>query len=103
MKGRAVIVALILSALVVAFAAAFASTHPDGLESVANGLGFAGRVEPADVAPLAGYELPTVEDSFLSTFIAGLIGILSVFTLVFLLGKSISGFYKHHRTIRHRA
>jgi hypothetical protein len=102
MQGRAAIIVLVLSAVVIACAAAFASTHPDGLEWVANGLGFAGRTEAMDIAPLAGYQLPVAEDSFLSTFIAGLIGAITVFIVVYLFGRSIVGLLKH-RSLRTHA
>lgn len=78
MKGRDVSLAIFAAGAVVALAAAYASGHPDGLEWVAKGLGFAQGAEGA-----------SVDNSFLSTFIAGVIGVAGVFIVAMLIGRVI--------------
>ena len=93
MKRRDVVITLLVSAVIVALAAAFASTQPDGLEWVTKGLGFASTSEGASQAlvPFGSYNVPAIGHSFLSTFIAGIIGIAAVFIIVVLAGRLIQG------------
>lgn len=75
--------ALILGAL-----SPFASSFPDGLEYVAQRLGFAGR----EGAPLAhgllpGYAVPGHEGSRLCGGAIGILGTLLVFVLAYALGR----------------
>jgi cobalt/nickel transport system permease protein len=51
-----------------------ASSSPDGLESVAEQLGFLGEAAPAAVGPLAGYVVPGVANETLAGVLAGLVG-----------------------------
>lgn len=69
----AVLIALVLSP--------FACGFPDGLESVAEKLGFLHQSAPAFVAPLADYSLPASLPAAVSTGLAGLAGVLAVFVL----------------------
>jgi cobalt/nickel transport protein len=75
--GLAMVLALILSP--------FASSWPDGLEKVAETLGFAHRAaqRPVLQAPLSDYSMPQMEGSFLSTPLAGVLGTLLCFLLPF--------------------
>ncbi len=92
MRYKTVVLILVLSAVAVALAAAFASTNPDGLEWVSKGLGFATSPEKAEaLAPFGSYEVPALGSSFLSTFIAGVIGVAAVFVIVLLAGRIIYG------------
>ena len=70
------------------FVAPFASSWPDGLEHVAEKLGF---VEKAVVAPVAApvpdYAMPGVSWAVGATALAGMAGALVVFALAWLLGR----------------
>jgi cobalt/nickel transport protein len=73
---------VLLAALAVAaFLSPLASSAPDGLERVAERLGFAGRERKAPVvkAPLAEYQVSPIRDRRVSTSVAGIIGTLVVF------------------------
>lgn len=66
----------------------FASPWPDGLEKVAETLGFLERaeeMEPLLPAPIPDYAVPGVRREALATALAGLIGTLVVFGAGYLL------------------
>lgn len=71
---------------IVILAAFFASSHPDGLEKVAERLGF---IKQAVSSPawLNDYRIPFISNPSLSTIIAGLAGILLTFGLFWLTAK----------------
>lgn len=72
------------------FVAPFACPWPDGLEAVANRLGFehAARA-PVLAAPAADYAMPGVHWAVGATAMAGAIGALVVFGLAWLLGRML--------------
>lgn len=61
----------------------FASSHPDGLEKVAQKKGFLekGEVKPVLVSPLPDYAWPGIKNEKVATSIAGVAGTLLVFGL----------------------
>ncbi len=61
----------------------FASSFPDGLERVAENLGFLekGEGEPVLKSPIPDYALPGIKNEKLATSIAGIIGTLLVFVV----------------------
>jgi hypothetical protein len=65
---------LFLSILTAALAAFFASSHPDGLEKVI-GKGLAGHSLMTD------YTIPFISHPTLSTTLAGICGVIIIFTL----------------------
>ena len=71
---------LAVSLIVAAVVSAWASAHPDGLEHVAQTLGFAGSAQDsvASGSPLADYSAPGVEDARLSGGLAGVLGVAVV-------------------------
>jgi cobalt/nickel transport protein len=73
--------------------APFASSWPDGLEKVAEALGFARRaqVAPPVAAPLPDYQVPGVPHPHLSTALAGALGTVLVFALVYAAARLIAG------------
>lgn len=92
MKNREVYIALFICGVIAALAAAFASTNPDGLEWVSRGLGFASSTkETGALVPFGSYEVPAMGQSFLSTFIAAVLGVSAVFIMVLLAGRIIGG------------
>ena len=56
-----------------------ASSDPDGLERVAEDTGFLDRAEDAPYAVMPDYAFPGIENSAVSTIVAGLIGALLLF------------------------
>ena len=66
----------------------FASSHPDGLEKVAQKKGFLekGEVVPVLVSPMPDYAWPGIKNEKAATSLAGIAGTL----LVFCLGCSIA-------------
>ena len=69
---------LALSLLLAVVVSLFASASPDGLEHVAETLGFADAASDSAVAgsPLADYGTAPVENDWLSTAIAGAVGVV---------------------------
>lgn len=64
-------VCLILAGLV----SPFASSHPDGLEHVAEGQGIAAADKPAWTAsPIPDYAVPGIENEAVATGLAGVLG-----------------------------
>lgn len=69
---------LLVSLLVAAVVSSFASGHPDGLEHVAESLGFDHTAEDSALGggPLADYAAAGVANEWLSTAVAGVAGLL---------------------------
>ncbi|WP_307807684.1 PDGLE domain-containing protein [Nocardioides xinjiangensis] len=77
------VVALVVSLLVAGVASYYASSHPDGLEYVAEQTGFLGSAEDSATAdsPLADYQTSGVDDARLSGGLAGVIGVVVMLVL----------------------
>lgn len=84
------VVGLAIAALVVVVLAPLASSDPDGLEKVAEDQGFIERAQDALYQILPDYSIPGIDDPFLSTVMAGLIGVAVVFALMVGLGKLLA-------------
>lgn len=70
------------------FVAPFASPWPDGLERVAEALGFAEKTSPALLnSPLPDYAVPMIESAPLGTVVAGVIGAALVFIAAYILAR----------------
>jgi hypothetical protein len=83
---------LAVTALIIIFLAVFiplASSNPDGLEKVAATFG-ADEKAPVWYGIMADYSLPSIENSYASTLIAGVTGTCIVLAAGLLLGKVIS-------------
>jgi len=90
---RWVKLALALIALSLAVLIPFASMFPDGLERAVKTLG----VEEAGSllnAIFHDYAVGFIENSYLSTLIAGLVGFFAVFAITWTIGKAL----KHRKT-----
>jgi cobalt/nickel transport system permease protein len=83
-SGLAVAVGLLL------FGIPFASSSPDGLERVAEALGFAHDTAPLVPAPLQGYRLPGLEWATAATAVAGFLGTLTAFALAYALATTLA-------------
>jgi cobalt/nickel transport system permease protein/cobalt/nickel transport protein len=80
-----VLTGLAVCVLLAGVASAWASTRPDGLEFVAEKLGFAGAAgeHALDGSPLADYGVDGMAPSGLSTGLAGVVGIVVVGLVAF--------------------
>jgi cobalt/nickel transport protein len=80
---RFFVVALVVSLLVAGVASYYASSHPDGLEHVAEQTGFIDSAEDSATAdsPLADYETSGVDDRRISGGLAGVIGVVVMLVL----------------------
>jgi hypothetical protein len=77
--------ALIIS-LLVAVLSPLASSSPDGLEKVAEDKGFISLAHNAPFQVLADYLFPGIENETLATILAGLLGTLVIFGVVYGIG-----------------
>ncbi len=66
-----------------------ASAAPDGLERVAEDKGFAGLARQAPFEVVAGYAFPGIENEALATILAGWLGTILVFALVYGLARLV--------------
>ena len=87
--GRGWVVAGILISLVVVLLSPFASANPDGLERVAEDLGFLNIGQAAPYTILPDYTVPFLGETSLSTIVAGIIGALIVLGVAILAGRSL--------------
>lgn len=83
--GRLWIIAGAAITLLVIFLAPFASANPDGLERVAEDMGFVNAGVAAPYQLLPDYTIPLLGETSLSTIIAGAIGAIVVAGIVVLL------------------
>ncbi len=76
---------LLIALLIALLAALVASSYPDGLERIAELLGFKSRatLDPVLKSPLPDYSLPGMEEGPLATALAGIVGALICFILPF--------------------
>lgn len=84
MRTRTFLVVGLLAALLIAGVGSYyASTHPDGLEYVAQQAGFADKADDSAAAdsPLSDYQVKGVEDERVSGGLAGVVGALVVLLL----------------------
>jgi cobalt/nickel transport system permease protein/cobalt/nickel transport protein len=86
------LVGVLLSLVLAGVVSAYASSHPDGLESVAGDLGFLGtaRDSTSAASPFADYATRGVGDARLSGGLAGLVGVLVVGALAFVLFRVLA-------------
>lgn len=82
MKSKWWLISLIVC-LAVASLAPLASSSPDGLERVAEDKGFIEHGQEAPFQIIADYVFPGMEDEALATILAGLIGTLILFGVVY--------------------
>jgi len=73
---------ILLSILIAALAAFFASAYPDGLEQVAEKLGFIDQ-GIAQTSVMTDYSIPFISQKGVSTAFAGIIGIFIIIGLFF--------------------
>lgn len=76
-------------ALIVVLLSPFASADPDGLERVAENLGFIGAGQSAPYEIIPDYAIPFLGETALSTIVAGLVGIVVVGVIIVLIGRGM--------------
>ena len=84
-----VLAGLTIAVVVVVAAAFLASGDPDGLERVAENLGFGDAAEGSPFSIIADYVVPGL-DGPLATVVAGVIGVAVLFVLLWLVGKALA-------------
>jgi cobalt/nickel transport system permease protein len=83
---------LVVSLGLVLFLSPLASSWPDGLEKVAEVVGFGSAVSSRALlpSPLPGYSVPGILSSTISTIVAGVVGTLVAFALSFFLARIVT-------------
>lgn len=87
--GKGWIIVGVLISLAVVFLAPLASVFPDGLERVAEDLGFLDIAQDSPYRIFSDYLIPAFGDSALSTILAGVVGVIVVSGVVYLVGQII--------------
>lgn len=88
-RGAWIAGGLAVAVIVVVAAAMFASEDPDGLERVAEDQGFEGAAQDSPFALIADYVFPGL-DGPIATVVAGVIGVVVVFAVVWLVGRLLA-------------
>ncbi len=81
-KNKGVLVVGSIIAVVLAILSPLASSHPDGLEWVAEQSGFLSYAKGAFYNIIPDYTFPGIEDPALATIVAGIIGVIIVLAVV---------------------
>ncbi|MEW6068966.1 MAG: PDGLE domain-containing protein [Nitrospirota bacterium] len=83
------IVVLIIGIICSFFLSPIASSHPDGLEKVAEDQAFIdrGAGEPLINSPIPDYTMPGISNERWATGIAGIVGTLIVFAVTLIIAK----------------
>lgn len=76
-------------ALLVVLISPFASADPDGLERVAEDLGFISAGQDAPYSIIPDYTVPFLGETALSTILAGVVGIIVVAVIMVLIGRGM--------------
>jgi len=87
--SRGWVVAGVLLTLAAVLISPLASGSPDGLERVAEDLGFLGIGQDAPYQILPDYSIPFLGETALSTILAGIVGAALLLGLLILLGRSL--------------
>lgn len=87
--GRGWVTAGVIISLAVVLLSPLASAFPDGLERVAEDVGFLETAQSAPYEILPDYTVPFLGETTLSTIVAGMIGALVVLGLMILAGRSL--------------
>ena len=89
--GRGWIVAGVIVSLLAVLISPLASGNPDGLERVAEDLGFLNLGLDAPYQILPDYTIPFLGETAISTILAGVVGALVVLGLLILVGRNLRG------------
>jgi cobalt/nickel transport system permease protein len=86
--GRGMWVAGLAIAVLLATLSPWASTHPDGLEWVAEQRGFLKAAQNAPYSIIPDYIFPGISNAKVATIVAGIIGLTIVFVVMWLVGTA---------------
>lgn len=87
-KGNpAIVIGGAIITLILVIISPIASSHPDGLEWVAENLGFISRVKDPFYNIIPDYVMPGIHNEAVATIIAGLIGAIVVFSVGFIASR----------------
>jgi cobalt/nickel transport system permease protein len=89
--GRGWVVAGILFSLLGVFLSPLASGNPDGLERVAQDLGFLNQGGSSPYQLLPDYTIPVLGETAFSTILAGIVGGVVLLGLLILIGRNLRG------------
>ena len=87
--GRGWIYAGIVISLLAVLLSPFASANPDGLERVAEDMGFLAQGQSAPFEILPDYTIPFLGETALSTVVAGAVGALVLLGLMIVIGRML--------------
>lgn len=76
-------------ALLVVFISPLASAYPDGLERVAENVGFLSTAQSSPFSIIPDYTIPFLGETSLSTILAGVVGIVMVALVAMLVGRGL--------------
>lgn len=79
-----------IAALIVIVLAPLASPDPDGLERVAEDVGFIDRAGNFFTGLFSGYSIPGINDPAVSTVLSGLLGLAIVVTVMMVVGRLVA-------------
>lgn len=85
---RFILIMLVLALAIAGIVSWFASTHPDGLERVAEDKAFLDEAGEPSYRLFPGYSIPGI-GGFWSNMLAGIVGVLAVYGLTALLSRAI--------------
>lgn len=86
--GRGVWIGGLVVAVVLAILSPLASAHPDGLEWVAEQRGFLEAAQDAPYSVIPDYVFPGIANEKLATIVAGMVGLVTVFVVMWLVGTA---------------
>lgn len=91
MKIKDIIIGMVAAIFLALTISPFASSFPDGLEKVAEHLGFIerGEGEPVVQSPIPDYQFPGIKNEAIATSMAGVVGTILVFGITLGIGKAI--------------
>ncbi len=84
MKSKWWLISLVVCLAVASFTP-LASPSPDGLERVAEDKGFTGQAQAAPFQIIADYIFPGIRNEVLATILAGIVGTLILFGVVYVI------------------
>jgi len=87
--GKGWVISGIIISLLAVLISPMASSNPDGLEKVAEGIGLINKNTSSPYELLPDYTIPFLGETGLSTILAGFVGVIVVIGVLFLLGRRL--------------
>jgi cobalt/nickel transport system permease protein len=88
-RGLALGLVAMAAVLLAVVGVLFASTHPDGLEKLAQTLGIASQAKPLVASPMADYQAGFLQSAWLRKAAGGLTGLVLIYGACALLGRVV--------------